>query len=104
LGQAAPEATQAEISALNCACVPGAGSRVPPGLQFQPTKLSRAMCSSSWARVRLPLQRLSLICSQIGGSDLVCYAVDFGAMCQSARLGVPRVRQMPLARAGLVAT
>ena len=70
-GHAAPVSIQAAISAPNCACVPGAGSRWPPGRQPQPTSESCAMCSWICASVLPPLRPGSLICSQICASDRV---------------------------------
>src|SRR4051812_25615087 len=81
LGQAAPDSIQAAINAPSCACVPGAGSRVPPGIQPQPTSESCAICSWIAASVLPPLRRGSLICSQSWPSDFVCHAIDFGATC-----------------------
>src|SRR6202049_3182464 len=64
-GQAAPDSIHAAINAPSCACVPGAGSRFPPGIQPQPTSESWAICSWIAASVLPPLRRGSLICSQI---------------------------------------
>src|SRR5439155_3179465 len=64
-GQAAPESIHAAIKTPSWACLPGAGSRLPPGRHAQPTSESCAMCSWMAASVLPPLRFGSLICSQI---------------------------------------
>src|SRR4051812_33225534 len=64
-GHSAPVFTQASISAPNCACVPGAGSRSWPGCQPQPTSSSWALCSTICASDFPPLRLGSFICSQM---------------------------------------
>src|SRR5580765_3370257 len=106
-GQAEPVSIQAAISAPNCSCVPGAGSRVPPGRQAQPTRVSCVMCSWICARVLPPFRRGSLTCSQICWSERCCQAMPSGATCHSGWPGTPAgskfaswwqvVQRMPIA-------